>query len=147
VAEIRYTESIDIEAPIERVYEYRLDFTNLPDYNPGVSNFRQVAGDRPGAGAEYLFDLVLIEGAPPMETPIRVLDARAPELVVFDTGPGYIARETCTFAPAGDGTRAEFAYVVTIPGEVDEATIKMVVDTGSAQARTELELMKKNLEG
>jgi hypothetical protein len=147
MAEIRYSETIDIAAPIERVYAYRLDFFNLPDYNPGVSNFRQVAGDGPGVGAEYLFDLVMMEGAPPMETPIKVIDAREPDLVVFDTGPGYIARETCTFSKTASGTHAEFAYTVTIPGEIDDVSRDAVVKQGSEAARGELEMIKRKLEG
>ncbi|MFN2614456.1 MAG: SRPBCC family protein, partial [Actinomycetota bacterium] len=79
MAEIRFVESLDIAAPIQKVWAYRLDFNNLPDYNPNVSNFRQVAGTGPGVGSEYLFDIVMAKGFPPMETPIKVVQARAPD--------------------------------------------------------------------
>ena len=52
MADIRYAETIDIAVPPERVFDYRLDFTTLPDYNPGVSNLRRTdGGTEPGAGA------------------------------------------------------------------------------------------------
>ena len=146
MAEINYTEAVDIAAPVERVYDYRLDFTNLPDYNPSVSNFRQTAGEGPGVGAEYVFDLEIAPGAPPMESPIKVTTAERPSRIVFDTGPGFMATEDCTFRADGDLTHVEFAYVVRIPGDIDDATRDAIVAQGSGQARTELDHMKKALE-
>ena len=36
MAEIRAGDSADFGAPIDLVFAYRLDFANLPDYNPNV---------------------------------------------------------------------------------------------------------------
>lgn len=147
MAEVRYSASAHIDAPPEVVFSYRLDFTTLPAYNPSVTNLRQVAGDGPGKGAEYLFDLTLAEGTDPMETPIRVLEVDAPARIVIDTGPGYMARETCTFDATGEGTHCEFDTVLTFPGELDDASAEAVKAQGLAQVMLELDLMKKNLEG
>ena len=52
----------DIAAPPERVYEHRLDFTQLPLINPNVSNLERTDGSaEPGVGAAYKFDTT-IEG-------------------------------------------------------------------------------------
>ena len=146
MAEIRYAESIDIAAPPSEVFAYRLDFTTLAEYNPHVKNVRQTKLSGPGVGAEYVFDLMLPGASEPMETPIRVLEADGPLRVVIETGPGYIAREICTFDPVGDGTRITFDTVLTFPGELDEGSAKAVEGQGREQARLELDLMKKNLE-
>ncbi|MGH2830058.1 MAG: SRPBCC family protein [Actinomycetota bacterium] len=145
MGEIRYTEAIEIAAAPEEIFDYRIDFTTLPEYNPTVSNIRRTdGGSVAGAGAEYLFDLSM--GGATAEMPIRVTLAERPGRIVFDTGPGYMATEDCTFTPAGPGTRVEFAYTLTFPTEVDDATAQMVEASGREQARTELEHMKKILE-
>lgn len=148
MAEVRYAESVEIAVSPEVVYDYRINFTTLPDYNPNVSNLRRTdAGNAPGAGAEYLFDLTL-GGGPPMENPIRVVEATRPSRIVFDTGPGYMAREDCTFSPVGaGGTAVEFAYTISFPGDVDDDARSLIENSGREQARMELDNMKKILEG
>lgn len=140
MAEVRYSESIEIAATPERIYDYRLDFATLPEYNPNVTNLR-ATGD-----GEYVFDLTL-PGAPPMENPLRVVEATRPSRIVFDTGPGYMAREDCTFTPSGGGTRVTFEYTLTFPGAIDETTAALLSSSGAEQARLELENLKKLLEG
>jgi hypothetical protein len=148
VAEVNYSESIEIAVAPEQVYDYRLDFGNLPDYNPNVSNLQRVdGGDTLGAGAEYTFDLTL-PGAPAMENPLRVVEAKRPSRILFDTGPGFMASEDCTFSPVGaGGTAVSFAYTISFPGEIDDATRSFIENSGREQARLELENMKKILEG
>lgn len=138
MAEVRYVEGEEIAAPVERVYAYRLDFTTLPDYNPNVSNLRLT-----GEG-EYLFDLTM--GGHTIEVPIRLVEAIPNERIVIETGPGYMARETCAFARTANGTRCVFDTTLTIPGDLDDATAQAVAAQGSEQVRIELDLMKKNLE-
>ena len=146
MTEIRASEIAEIRAPIERVFAYRLDFTNLPAYNPNVTNLRRVdAGSEPGPGAEYLFDLTL-PGIEPMESPLRVIEADAPGRIVFETGPGYMAREVCVFTGKGEATHAEFTLTLTVPGEIDDATAELFHANTREQAQMELDLIKKALE-
>ena len=49
----RYIETIEAKMPIERAFDYVLDFTNVPDWDPGVDSSRQIAGEGPGLGARY----------------------------------------------------------------------------------------------
>lgn len=147
MAEIRYTETAVIAALPETVFDYRLDFENLPDYNPHVSNLRRVdGGHEPGPGAEYLFDLTL-PGAGTIESPMRVLEMLKPSFIVLETGPGYIAREMCRFTRVAGGTRVELDLTLAFPGEVDDATTKALETQGREQLRLELDLMRKRLEG
>jgi len=146
MAEVFYAESAELRAPIERVFAYRIEFMNLPDYNPNVSNLRRVDnGSEPGKGAEYLFDLAVMGNT--MESPIRVTECEPNSRIVFETGPGYMAREVCLFSETDAGTRVEFATTLTIPGEIDDATATLLEASGREQVLLELDLMKKNLEG
>jgi uncharacterized protein YndB with AHSA1/START domain len=143
--DVVYEATVHIGAPPARVYAYRLDFTTLPAYNASVSNMRRIdGGAEPGAGAEYVFDLTI--GGETAETPLRVLEAEPDARVVIETGPAYMAREVCTFAPAEGGTRCEFVTTLRFPADVDEATADIVRATGLDQVTSELEMMKKNLE-
>jgi uncharacterized protein YndB with AHSA1/START domain len=150
VPELGFAEDVVIAVPPQQVYEYRLDFTKLPEYNPNVSNLRRTdGGGEPGVGAEYAFDVSIEEmGGAQMPSTLKVIEAEAPARIVFETGPWY-AREICTFEPSGDGgTHLVFAYVTYVPDELDNEEGRALIESsGRKQARLELDLMKQNLEG
>jgi len=150
VPELGFAEDIEIGAPVEAVCAYRLDFAHLPDYNPNVSNLKRTdAGTDPGAGAEYSFDISIEEmGGQSMPQTLKVIEAEPPSRIVFEVGPWY-AREICTFEPRTDGgTHAVFAYATYVPDELDNEEGRALIEqSGRRQARLELELIKKNLEG
>jgi len=147
--ELGFAEDVEIGAPIEAVYSYRLDFTNLPEYNPSVSNLRRTdGGPEPGVRAEYAFDVSIEEmGGQQMPQTLKVVEADGPERIVFEVGPWY-AREICTFEPTDDGgTHVVFAYVTYVPDELDNEEGRALIESsGRRQARLELDLIKKNLE-
>jgi len=147
VAEITYAASLLINADPQRCFEYRLDFTNLPDYNPNVSNFRRVdSGTDKGVGAEYVFNLSLAGAPEPIESPLRITAVDAPHGFTYDTGPGWMAEGNCTFEPQEGGTLVTLGYTLRFPGDVDDATSAQMAESGLGETRTELENMKKILE-
>jgi uncharacterized protein YndB with AHSA1/START domain len=153
MAEIRGGGSEYIAAPADKVFAYRLDFTNLPDYNPNVSNLRRIdGGTQPGPGAEYWFNITLPGFDAPLTCPIKVLEADPPNRIVFDTGmvsenePNYFTREVCKFESEGEGTRAWFEMTLTIPDDLDEPTRTIYESNTQQQARLELDQIKKALE-
>ncbi len=75
-----------------------------------------------------------------------MIEVDEPTRIVIETGPGYMARETCTFSTTGEGTLCEFATVLSFPGDIDDASAEAVKQQGLGQVHLELELMKKNLE-
>ena len=141
MAEVKIAESIQIEAPPDAVYDYRLEFMNLPSYNPLVSNVRSTG---PG---EYAFDLTLPGFDQAMETPLRIVNTTKPREITIETGPGYMAREVCTFERTGTGTLVTFEQTLTFEGEVPQDALDTVGQQAGEQARLELTLMKKILEG
>jgi uncharacterized protein YndB with AHSA1/START domain len=146
--EVSYAESIDVAAPIDKVFAHRLDFMNLPDYMNQASGIRRTdGGTEPGAGADYAFDLT-IPGMGAMEAYIKVLEVDAPHRIVFDTGSsGMGGREVSTFTELPDGgTHVEFAFSMSLPDEAAEG-VSFVEDSGRSSFRGELEGLKKFFEG
>ena len=87
--------------PVETVWAYRLDFANLPDYNPDVRDVTRVAdgadhavGGVYGRGARYTFDLA-DPRRPGRYQPIELwtVDAVAPTLVAAGMSGGSEAYE------------------------------------------------------
>ena len=147
MAEIRYEDSMLIDAERERVFDYRLDFSNLPQYNPNVSNLRIINKTADlGPGTEYLFDLHL-PGADPLESPIRITTVERPSSFRYETGPGWMAEGQCTFEPQDNGTLVTLGYTLRFPGEIDDATAEQMASAGRGETTIELQNMKKILEG
>ena len=145
--EVAYAESIDVAAPIDKVFAHRLDFMNLPDYMNQASGIRRTdGGTEPGPGADYAFDLT-IPGMGAMEAYIKVLEVEAPHRIVFDTGSsGMGGREVSTFTELPDGsTHVEFAFSMTLPDEAAEG-VSFVEDSGRSSFRGELEGLKRFFE-
>ncbi|HJR18513.1 MAG TPA: SRPBCC family protein [Actinomycetota bacterium] len=146
--EVAYAESIDIQAPIDKVFAHRLDFMNLPDYMTQAANIRRTdGGTEPGPGAEYAFD-VTIPGMGAMEAYIKVLEVEAPSRIVFDTGSsGMGGREVSTFTELPDGgTHVEFAFSMSLPDAAAEG-VSFVEDSGRSSFRGELDGLKRFFEG
>jgi uncharacterized membrane protein len=147
VAEVSYADEIEIDAPAERLFAYRLDFENLPAYNPNVTNLRRTDdGSEPGTGAVYEFDITMPEMGGTIPNELRVLETEAPRRIVNETISGpFRAREVVTFQ--GDGpTLARWDVTVTLPDEM-AGVIPVAERSGLEQVRIELEHMKKLMEG
>jgi uncharacterized protein YndB with AHSA1/START domain len=146
--ELDYSESVDISAPVEKVFAHRLDFMNLPGYMNQCSNIRRVdGGATPGPGADYRFDLT-IEGMGQLEAYITVREVEEPSRIVFDTGSaGMGGREVSTFAELpGGGTHVEFAFRMELPDEAKDG-VGFIEDSGRSSFRNELVGLKQLLEG
>jgi hypothetical protein len=146
MAEVTYSESVVVAADIERAFAYRLDFRNLPAYNPNVSNLRRVDGGTSLADAEYRFDLTLPGAVEAVEVPLRIVDANAPKLFTYETGPGWMAKGVCAFDARGDETEITLTYTLEFEGDIDEATTAMLESSGREQSRLELDNIKRVLE-
>jgi uncharacterized membrane protein len=148
MAEIRYEESILIAAKAEEVFDYRIDFTTLPRYNPNVSNLKRVdAGSGHEPGAEYVFNLQMAGAPEPIESPLRITTVERPTSFSYETGPGFMAEGLCRFEAKEDGTLVTLGYTLRFPGEVDDAMAEQMASMGRGDSLMELQNMKKILEG
>ena len=146
--ELTYGESIDIKAPIDAVYQYRLDFVKLAVYNSNVTNIRRTKDgeDTLGTGAEYVFDLTL-PGWDPMEAFLNVTATDKPNSITTDTGTEAMSgREVNTFELTPDGAiHFTITFSISLPDEAKDG-LDWIEKSGRDQYKIELAAIKETLE-
>jgi hypothetical protein len=151
--------------PAADVWRYRLDFTNLPEYNPDVSGVTRVAEGDPdaaggvlGLGARYTFNLAdprqrereqererELQSQPIELWPVTVVE---PTLVAAAMSGANDAYEEFTIRPTGSGScEATLTLWVTLPPGLPDEVIEASAAGGLAQISKELRLMRNVLEG
>lgn len=146
--------SATFSVPGHDVWAFRLDFTNLPQYNPDVSGVSRVAdgagvGGASGPGARYAFRLAdprQREETHPVE--LWIEDAVEPSLVSAGMRGGNEAYEEFVVRalPSG-GCEATLTLWLTLPDGLSPSTRQAVVAGSLAQIEKEVTLMKQVLEG
>lgn len=142
--------------PAETVWAYRLDFANLPGYNPDVSGVQRIAdgpadtaGGVHGTGARYTFGLA-DPRRPGVHHPVElwIVDAVAPTLVAAGMAGASEAYEEFVVRPLPDGgCEATLTLWVTLPDGLSE-DVRTAAKAGSLeQISKELRLMHEVLEG
>ncbi len=145
-----------IAASADDVWRYRLDFMNLPAYNPDVSDIERVSEGEPqavggalGAGARYTFTLS-DPRRPGTGQPIElwIVDAKEPTLVAAGMSGASDAYEEFVVDPLGAGhSEAILSLWLTLPEGLDEATQAAAAAGALAQIEKEVQLMKENARG
>ena len=147
MASFEIVESIEITSPPEAVWRYRLDYTNLPDYNPSVSALERVDdAEALGVGARYRFRVDMEAG--PVESLLTVLEAAPYGRIVndVDASDGTTVREVVTLVAIEKGTRLEIAITGQQPDGVDNETRDAMISGGRALVQLELANIKRALE-
>lgn len=142
--------------PAEDVWRFRLDFANLPRYNPDVTAVERVidapsdaVGGVHGPGAHYTFRLA--DARRPGEShrvELWTVDAREPTLVAAGMDGGNEAYEEFVVRPLdGGGCEATLTLWVTFPAGLPDDGLADAAAGSLAQITRELRLMKDVLEG
>ena len=139
--------------PAETVWAYRLDFANLPGYNPDVHGVERVGdgtgvGGVHGPGARYTFSLA-DPRRPGALSPVElwITDAVAPTLVAAGMSGGSDAYEEFVLRPAeGGGCEATLTLWVALPEGLPEDVVAAAAAGSLEQISKELRLMKRVLE-
>jgi hypothetical protein len=142
--------------PAETVWAYRLDFANLPGYNPDVHDVTRIAdgtgdgaGGVHGPGARYRFGLD-DPRRPGVQQPVELwtVEAVAPTLVAAGMSGGADAYEEFVVQPLGDGgCEATLTLWVTLPEGLPEDVVAAAAAGSLDSISKELRLMKQVLEG
>jgi hypothetical protein len=140
----------------ETVWAYRLDFANLPAYNPDVSGVTRVAdgvadavGGVHGPGARYTFGLS-DPRQPGVTHPIAlwIEEAVSPTLVTAAMSGASDAYEEFVVRPLDDGgSEATLTLWVTLPDGLSDEVVAAAAAGSLASISKELRLMQENLEG
>jgi uncharacterized protein YndB with AHSA1/START domain len=138
-----------MDAPPDEVWAYRLDFTNLPHYNPDVHNLVRVTeGGADGVGARYRFDLDAPGGPHPID--LRVTASVPGRVVAIEMDGALPARETMTVVPDTDGeggSTVAIALTLVLPDSVPASADESLIDSGARQVDDELTAMAAILAG
>jgi hypothetical protein len=146
--------SASFSVPAESVWRYRLDFSNLPEYNPDVSGVERVrdgagVGDELGPDAHYAFRLADAR-QPGVSHPVElwIIEAEEPELVTAGMSGGSEAYEEFVVQPLDENhCEATLTLWVTLPDGLDERTVAAATAGARGQIEKEVRLMKEALEG
>ncbi len=138
------------------MWRYRLDFSNLPEYNPDVSGVERVRdgavgdiGDGLGPGARYAFGLA-DPRRPGTTQPVElwIIEAVEPTLVTAGMAGGSEAYEEFVVNPLDDThCEATLTLWLMLPGGLDERTVAAAAAGALGQIEKEVRLMKEVLEG
>jgi hypothetical protein len=149
--------SASFAVPAETVWRYRLDFSNLPEYNPDVSGVERVrdgdsgggVGGALGPGARYAFGLADAR-QPGISHPVElwIIDAEKPTLVTAGMAGASAAYEEFVIRPLDDiHCEATLTLWLLLPDGVDERTLTAAAAGALGQIEKEVRLMKAVLEG
>jgi Polyketide cyclase / dehydrase and lipid transport len=141
--------------PPQAVWQYRLDFTNLPQYNPDVSDVARVQDGDPGGvggvrgpGARYTFRLA--DPREPGKTNLIELwavDAVDATFVSAGMNGGTEAYEEFTIDTRADGgCEATLSLWLMLPDGLADDMAAAAAAGSLAQIEKEMRLMKENLE-
>lgn len=150
MADLAAAEHVEIAAPAAAVWAYRLDFTNLPEYNPDVTGVERVTegsgtGGAAGAGAHYRFTLATVHGPHPVT--LSVTGAVEAKEVRAAMEGGMSAHETFAVESLGEHRcLASLSLWVELPPGLEPEMVDTLLASGREQIRKELDLMQEVLE-
>jgi hypothetical protein len=156
--EIKGREEIEIDAPCDEVYTYRLDCSNLPQLNAAVRNVRRIdaGAGPPSVGTRYECDVDLEWGE--CVAIVEITEAVYPSLIVLDMETRLRAQvddprfcvgshELARFSALPDGgTRLEVELTLRPPGDIPPEELAVMEANAGAPINVELMAMKLALE-
>ncbi len=152
MGELAANELQRFDAPASDVWGYRLDFANLPAYNPAVTHIEQVTngsgpGGDAGPGAVWHLTLETPHGSHPVTMTVTRTEADA--IVEADMVGAMTAYERFTVTPdtSGAGCVASLLLWLELPEGAAGATAAALLDGGRRQIRLELDGMKREIDG
>ena len=147
--------SATFSVPAEAVWQYRLDFTNLPEYNPDVSNIARTqegqsirAGGTNGPGARYSFTMADAQNPAGQPVELWIVDAVHPTMIAAGMKGGSEAYEEFVVLAQGEhACEATLMLWIILPDGVSDDIVAAASASGLAQIEKEMRLMKEALEG
>lgn len=107
--------SIDIDRPVDEVFDFVADQRNEPSYNPRMTSSEKLTDGPIGAGTRFRAVMQMRGRSLPMEIEFTDLD-RPHRLASRTTGAGSQVVGQLTFQPVGRGTRMTWDWDVRFGG-------------------------------
>jgi uncharacterized membrane protein len=136
--------SININAPVEKVFAYTTDPTNLPEWMVGITDVKDVTGSGVGQHHHWTYKMVGI----PLHGETTASEHVPNERWVTDSKGGATSVFTFTFAPHEGGTKVNMDIDYTIPIPVlGKLAEKLVLKRNQRDMDMSMENLKDHMEG
>jgi carbon monoxide dehydrogenase subunit G len=135
--------STNISAPVEKVFAYVTDPTNLPEWFVGLTEVTDVTGSGVGQHYHWKYSMIGI----PLHGETTVAERVPNERSVTDSKGGATSKFTFTFAPHEGGTKLDMDIDYTIPIPVlGKLAEQLVLKRNQREAAMSMENIKERLE-
>jgi carbon monoxide dehydrogenase subunit G len=135
--------SINISAPVEKVFAYLADPLSGPEWFVGMSEVTDVTGSGVGQHYRWKYSMIGI----PFHGETTVAEQVPNERSVIDSKGGVTSKFTFTFAPHEGGTKLDLEIDYTIPVPVlGKLAEKAVFKRNQREAAMSMENIKERLE-
>lgn len=118
-----------VDRPIEQVFEYTADFTNIENWDPGVKSSSKVGNDPVDVGTKYELDVTFGPSTIPMIYQITVYEVPN-RVVLVGVGEKLTAVDEIIFTTKDNMTHIEYTADLTFNG-----VIKYVVPLMSSKLK------------
>ena len=136
--------SIHINAPVEKVFAYMTEPTNLPEWMVSLLEVTGVTGSGVGLNYQWKYKMIGI----PLQGQTMFTEFVASEGVVTESKGGVASTFTFTFAPHEGGTTLDLKVEYTIPIPVlGKLAERLVLKRNEREASMWLENVKERMEG
>ena len=136
--------SININAPVEKVFAYVSDPMNLPEWLVNMSDVTDVTGSGVGQRHHWKYNMLGI----PLRGESTVSEHVPNERWATESKGGATSTWTFTFAPHEGGTKLNLNVDYTIPVPVlGKLAEKLVLKRNQREAAMSMENAKERLEG
>lgn len=106
-----------VDRPIEQVFEYTADFTNIENWDPGVESSSKVGNDPVDVGTKYELDVTFGSSTIPMIYEITVYEAPN-RVVLVGVGEKLTAVDEIVFTTKDNLTHIEYTADLTFGGVI-----------------------------
>jgi uncharacterized membrane protein len=137
------TRSIDINAPVEKVFTYLIDPTSGPEWMVSMMEVSNVSGSGVGQRYNWKYKMIGI----PFEGESTVTEQVPNERGVVENKGGIPSTFSWTFTPVEGGTRLDLEVDYTIPVPVlGKMAEKLVLNRNEREADLWMQNLKQKLE-
>lgn len=108
-------ETLEVDRPLDEVFAFIGDFANTKDWDPGVSDSRQVTDGPAGVGTRYAVDVVFNGRRLPMTYEVTAWDPPN-RVVLHGEGSTVTAVDDIRFEATAAGTRILYSADLRLKG-------------------------------
>lgn len=140
-----YTTSVQVEAPVEKVWEVFTDQTKLGNWMEGFKEIKTISGSPEEVGSKH--ELTIVQNGEEMKILETVTDVEQNRLYAFDLESDFLNATTkITFEPLGEATRIVATNVVSGHGPLKKTLAFMFKSMMEETSQQQYNQFKKLVE-